>query len=141
MPSDTPLILIVEDDDAISELMQIILLRAGFRVRAALDGDLGLVRMQAEHPDLVILDIMMPRTSGFDVLRSMRESDWGREVPVLMTTAAERPDRIVEAIRYGASDYIMKPFLPEALLAAVERLLRGDVLAGENSSVAVRAVG
>lgn len=137
MPAGLPLVLVVEDDEATSELIQIILSRAGYRVRTAPDGVVAVSRMQLEQPDLVVLDMMMPRAGGLDVLQTLRASEWGLRIPVLMTTAGTRPDRIVEAIRAGASDYMMKPFSAEALLAAVERLLRGDVLPSEDPAAVI----
>ncbi len=139
MIARAPAVMVVEDDPLIAELLHEMLGRGDYAVTVCRDGDAALNRMLVAPPDLVVLDVMMPRASGFDVLRAMRESGWGETIPVLMITAGTRLDRMVEAVRCGASDYLMKPFTADALLSAVERLLTGDGLASDSTTVAVRA--
>lgn len=121
-----PEILVVEDDESIRDLLSDILSRAGYRVRLSVDGDVALGSLRQKAPDLVLLDVMMPRSFGLDVLRTIRTSTWGADLPVVVMTAGARPDRIVETFRAGASDYVLKPFTASALLDAVAKLLRGE---------------
>lgn len=115
-------ILIVEDEPTIAEILADNLQAEGYRTLLAADGEAGLGRWQEGRPDLVILDVMLPHRSGYDLCRTMRAH--GDTTPVLFLSAKGRPDERVEGLRAGGDDYLPKPFhLPEFLLR-VENLLR-----------------
>lgn len=115
-------ILVVDDDYEIVESMRIVLEANGFRVLVARDGNQGLVMAERENPDLLILDMMMPKRSGFLVLEKLRRS---RPVPikVIMVTANEGSRHKAYAEMLGVDDYIRKPFPMERLMESVQRLL------------------
>lgn len=118
----TATILIVEDESAIADILVDNLQAEGYRTLTAADGEAGLEGWQQSRPDLVILDVMLPYRSGYDLCRLMRER--GDPTPVLFLSAKGRPDERVEGLRAGGDDYLPKPFhLPEFLLR-VENLLR-----------------
>jgi two-component system response regulator MprA len=115
------LILIVEDDVAILNVLQRSLAFEGYQVDTAEDGVTALKRMQEHHPDLVILDLMLPGMDGIEVCRRIRVSD---KIPILMLTARETIKDRVTGLDAGADDYIVKPFELDELLARVRALLR-----------------
>ncbi len=118
---ETKRVLIIDDDKHISELLRLYFEKDGFEVTAGYSGDAVLPLVRAVNPDVMILDLMLPGMSGFDVMRELRrESD----VPVLMLTArSDTLDKIV-GLELGADDYILKPFEPKELLARVKAVLR-----------------
>jgi len=116
-----PLILVVDDEQAITDLIEIHLLSEGYRVRKAASGAEALRIVREEHPDLVILDIMMPGMDGLEVCREIRRE---RNVPILMLSAkSEDVDKIL-GLKIGADDYLTKPFNPLELMARVKAQLR-----------------
>ena len=115
-------ILIVEDEYAMRRALEDALVAAGYRVLTAPDGASGLARAQAEKPDLVLLDVMMPRLDGFAVAAELRRL--GCVVPILMLTAKGGVGDRVEGLDAGADDYLGKPFSTEELLARIRALLR-----------------
>ena len=120
--SDGPKILIVDDEPNIRDLLTTSLRFAGFAVRAVGNGAQAISAVLEEEPDLIILDVMLPGLSGFDVLKQLREA--GVRTPVLMLTArGDDVDRIV-GLDLGADDYLPKPFNPRELLARVKAILR-----------------
>ena len=114
-------ILIIEDEPKVSRLARDYLEQGGFRVLMAADGNTGLAMARHEHPELIVLDLMLPGMDGLDVCRALRrESD----VPIIMLTArSEEVDRLI-GLELGADDYITKPFSPRELVARVRALLR-----------------
>ncbi|MPZ99185.1 MAG: response regulator [Dehalococcoidia bacterium] len=116
-----PVSLVVEDDQAIREVVAFHLSRAGHEVREACDGVAALQQLQSSPPDLVVLDLMLPRMLGFDVLRSLREH-WSMPVIVISARLDERGK--VRALGLGADDYITKPFSVREFVARVEAVLR-----------------
>jgi DNA-binding response OmpR family regulator len=114
-------ILVVEDDADSASVLEAYLRRDGFQVAIAKDGERG-VQMHAQwKPDLVLLDVMMPKLTGTDVLSQIRRSS---ETPVIMLTAVgDEPDK-VGALRYGADDYVVKPCSPNEVMARVHAVLR-----------------
>ena len=116
-------ILLVDDDREIVESMRIALESAGYEILVARDGNQGLVMIERDDPDLLILDMMMPRRSGFLVLEKVRRT---RPVPlrVIMITANEGNRHKAYAEMLGVDDYIRKPFAMDRLLESVDRLLR-----------------
>src|SRR5947209_8632374 len=116
-----PRVLVVEDDDAIAQVLQRSLRMAGYEVKLAADGRAGLDDAHAFLPDLVILDLGLPGLDGIDVARKLRESD---DVPILVLTARDAVESRVEGLDAGADDYLVKPFERQELLARMRALLR-----------------
>ena len=115
-------ILVIEDNADLAYGLRNNLEIEGYDVELAADGNVGLVRARGGSPDLVVLDLMLPGTDGFRVLRTLRAE--GRRVPVLVLTARGEEADKVRALRLGADDYVTKPFGVLELLARVEALLR-----------------
>ncbi|MFN5756152.1 MAG: response regulator transcription factor [Planctomycetia bacterium] len=115
-------VLLVDDDIEIMESMRTVLESKGYEILVARDGNQGLVMAETENPDLVVLDMMMPKRSGFLVLERLRRS---RPVPmrVIMITANEGSRHKAYAEMLGVDDYIRKPFAMDRLLDSVQRLL------------------
>lgn len=119
-----PLILIVEDETSLVELLRYNLEKAGFEVESARDGEEALVAIEERRPDLILLDWMLPITSGIEVCRRLRRQPATREIPIVMLTArGEESDRI-RGLDSGADDYITKPFSPNELVARVRAVIR-----------------
>lgn len=115
-------ILIVEDELPMRTALQDVLQAEGYRVLTASDGESGLKRAVAEKPNLILLDIMMPRLDGFAVCRELRRL--GHTMPILMLTAKGQVEDRVQGLDVGADDYLVKPFSTDELLARVRALLR-----------------
>ncbi len=121
-PEQRPTILVVEDSPDLVALLKRVLTEHGYAVRAARDGQRGLQSALQNEPDLIVLDVGLPRRNGFEVVRELRRK--GIAAPTLMLTArAEVADRIT-GLDSGADDYLVKPFDPDELLARVRALLR-----------------
>jgi DNA-binding response OmpR family regulator len=116
-----PRVLIVEDDDAIAHVLQRSLRMEGYEVKIAGDGVSALDLAHAFLPDLVILDLGLPRLDGIEVARTLRETD---DVPILVLTARDAVESRVEGLDAGADDYLVKPFERQELLARLRALLR-----------------
>jgi DNA-binding response OmpR family regulator len=114
-------VLVVDDDPEIVSALRIVLEKQGYRVVTAMDGNAGLAAAEQETPDLVIVDMMMPKKSGFLVLEKLKTQP-GQGPPVIMITANEGTRHQAYAEMLGASDYIRKPFDMKRLLESVERL-------------------
>jgi DNA-binding response OmpR family regulator len=115
-------ILVVEDDEEIAQVLQRSLRMEGYEVKLAADGVRGLEEAHAFLPDLIVLDLGLPRLDGVDVARRLRED--GDEVPILMLTARDALESRVEGLDVGADDYLVKPFERQELLARMRALLR-----------------
>src|SRR6266513_490543 len=115
-------ILIIEDETPMRTALKDVLEAEGYRALTAADGESGLRRALEEKPDLVLLDIMMPRLDGFAVCAELRRL--GNPVPILMLTAKGQIEDRVHGLDAGADDYLVKPFSSEELLARVRALLR-----------------
>lgn len=125
------LILIIEDDIEIVRILQAYFERDGFRTIAATDPLTGLAHHQRVKPDLVVLDVKMPKMDGYETLATLRRTD---DTPVLMVTAlAEDLDKL-QALRLGADDYVVKPFNPLEVVARARAILR-RVHGGRQSSI------
>lgn len=117
-------ILVVEDESDIAALVAFQLTHAGFRVRTAATGREALRAVEAEPPDLVVLDLMLPELSGIEVLKTLRSRKETRNTPVIVLTArGEERDRL-EGFELGADDYVAKPFSPKELVLRVRAVLR-----------------
>ena len=120
-PTGAPLILVADDDRHIVELVSMYLLRAGFAVQCASNGDEALQKVAEHHPSLAIVDVMMPGQDGLQVCQALHRRG---ETPVILLTARGADFDKVAGLRLGADDYITKPFNPEELVARVEAVLR-----------------
>ena len=117
-------ILVVDDDHDIVRLIKAYLERAGYLVMSAYDGETALHILRRDHPDLLVLDLMLPDRDGWDLTRLIRANPSLAEVPIIMLTArVEDSDKIV-GLEIGADDYITKPFNPREVVARVRALLR-----------------
>ncbi|CAB4883745.1 unannotated protein [freshwater metagenome] len=117
----TPTILLVEDEDSFVEALTVGLNREGFRVEVAQDGATALARFHEVKPDVVLLDLMLPRISGIDVCREIRKFS---TVPIIMVTAKSAEIDMVVGLEVGADDYITKPYRIRELVARLRALLR-----------------
>jgi two-component system alkaline phosphatase synthesis response regulator PhoP len=125
-------ILIVEDDPEIAQLMRDYLDRSGFRTSMANDGDAALIAARNTHPDLILLDLGLPKRDGLDVIRELRQHS--RTPIVILTARGEETDRIV-GLELGADDYIVKPFSPREVVARVRAVLRRSNAPDEEAQV------
>lgn len=117
-------ILLIEDDENITELVTYNLARADYVIDSAMDGEEGLIRAGEQIPDLILLDWMLPNLSGLEICRRLRRSAETANVPIIMLTArADEQDRI-RGLETGADDYITKPFSPKELIARIQAVLR-----------------
>jgi two-component system response regulator MtrA len=114
-------ILLVEDDPSIREITKLGLEDAGFSVNTAVDGEEALTRFRHDRPDLVVLDVMLPKRDGFDVCRTIRTES---SVPVVMLTARGDAIDVVVGLESGADDYVTKPFEMPILVARIRAALR-----------------
>ncbi len=120
----TPYVLIVEDEDALSTLMQYNFEKEGYQVGVASDGETALAKVEEQQPDLMILDWMLPKLSGLEVIRRLRSKPETESLPIIMLTArGEESDRI-QGLDTGADDYMTKPFSMTEMLARIRAVMR-----------------
>lgn len=119
----TRTILICDDDELLVDLLEYRLGARGFRVRVARDGGEAMAMVAQQAPDAIVLDAMMPVMDGYQVLRRLRGDAATAAIPVIMLTARKQERDIVGALELGASDYLVKPFIPEELMTRLTRLL------------------
>jgi two-component system OmpR family response regulator len=120
-----PLVLTVDDEEHITELIAMGLGLNGFEVARAASGRAALVAIEANQPDLVILDVMLPDLDGFEVARRLRQTEQaGTQVPIIFLTARDTTADKVEGLRLGVDDYVTKPFSIEELIERVRAVLR-----------------
>ena len=118
-------ILIVDDEPSIVISLEFLMKREGYEVEIAADGEAALKALAEGHPDLVLLDVMLPRMNGFEVCKRIRANPAWREVKVLVLTARGRDSEIARGMGLGADVYVTKPFSTRDLVAQVRRLLGG----------------
>ncbi|MGY6501838.1 MAG: response regulator transcription factor [Acidimicrobiales bacterium] len=116
-------VLVADDDPDILELVAFKLRGAGFDVTTVADGDAAVREARRATPDLVILDVMMPKMSGIDVCRELRSSPDTAEVPIVLLTARSQERDVERGFDAGANDYLVKPFSPRELLSRARALL------------------
>ena len=114
-------ILLVDDEEAILEILEMNLEREGFRVLKADSGQTALVQARQGHPDLILLDVGLPDMNGFEVCQKLRQST---DVPVIMVTARGQDEDKIHGLETGADDYVVKPFNPKELVARIKAILR-----------------
>ena len=132
----TPTVLLVEDEDSFVEALTVGLNREGFRVEVAQDGATALQRFNEIKPDIILLDLMLPRISGIDVCREIRKTS---TVPIIMVTAKSAEIDMVVGLEVGADDYITKPYRIRELVARLRALLRRAAMDGTGTPASAEA--
>ncbi|MGQ9599251.1 MAG: response regulator transcription factor [Anaerolineae bacterium] len=128
-------VLIVDDDRVLADVVAFTLRREGFQVVQAYDGEMALQRWREDLPDLIVLDVNLPKLDGFSVCRQIREQ---ANTPIILLTVRGEEDDIVHGLELGADDYIIKPFSPRQLVARAHSVLRRS---GHPTRPAVHRVG
>ena len=127
MAKDNPTILVVEDEAAIREMLNFSLGRAGFAVHEAADARQAQDMINLQVPDLILLDWMLPGTSGVDLAQKLRLNTRTRELPIILLTARGEEENKIKGLEAGADDYITKPFSTQELIARIRAVLRRTV--------------
>lgn len=117
-------ILIVEDEKDIVKILEYNLKKEGFRVITAYDGEDAIDLATREHPDMVLLDLMLPGMDGLEVCKSLKAQNKSKDIPIIMLTAKSQEADKVLGLELGADDYVTKPFSPRELLARIKAVLR-----------------
>jgi DNA-binding response OmpR family regulator len=120
---EAPLVLVADDEDDIRALVSFRLKRAGYEVITAADGEEAFLLATTRLPDLVVLDMMMPKATGLEVTRNMREQATTKDIPIILLTARAQEADVAHGFEAGANDYVKKPFSPQDLQARVQALL------------------
>ena len=123
MNEKKPKILVVDDEQVTTDLAKRFLEKHGFNVVCAYDGETALVLAHSEKPDLILLDVMLPKLDGFEVCQQLKNEDSFKEVPILMFTAKGLSRDIKRGEEVGADDYFIKPFSGKALVATIRKHL------------------
>ncbi|HVW34418.1 MAG TPA: response regulator [Acidimicrobiia bacterium] len=119
-------VLVVDDDPVILKLLEVNFEMEGFQVARASDGAEGLERARAVLPDIVILDVMMPRMTGYEVARALREDESTAHIPIIFVTARAQSSDVEKGMELGVEDYVTKPFDPLDLIERVNAILGRD---------------
>ena len=119
----TPTILVADDEEDLRELVAYRLTRSGYEVIAAVDGQEAWQLARERVPDLMVLDVMMPRLDGYELTRRVRAEEALRSVPVILLTARSQESDVSRGFEVGADDYLKKPFSPDELVARVRAVL------------------
>src|SRR5712692_3335401 len=114
-------VLVVDDDADLLDLLDYALRREGYTVLTAADGPQALRRYEADQPDIVLLDVTMPKLDGFEVCRQIRHA---AATPIILLTARDEEEDVLRGLQLGADDYVTKPFSPKQLLARMTTVLR-----------------
>ena len=117
-------ILLVDDEDNIVTILEARLIANGYDVVTASDGQDGLAKARAENPDLIILDVMLPKIDGFKVCRMLKFDDQYKHIPIILFSARTQDSDLDTGKQQGADAYITKPFQPEVLLAKIKELIK-----------------
>ena len=125
--ADVKTVLIVDDETDVTEVISFWLRREGFRVLTASEAAEGLALARAEHPDMVLLDVMMPGISGWEMLERLKASDETKSIPVVMLTVLAESRFLRRAAESEAAGYIRKPFKPEAVVRTVKGITEGGL--------------
>jgi two-component system phosphate regulon response regulator PhoB/two-component system alkaline phosphatase synthesis response regulator PhoP len=125
-------ILIVEDEESLAGMIVEVLSRQGYECNVAFDGDAALCAASELSPDLMILDVMLPRLDGFEVARRIKDERATRDIPIIMLTARDAEEDVLAGFAAGASDYVKKPFSIAELLVRVKSLLGRNGTTSEN---------
>ena len=122
-------ILVIEDEEDVTDLIRYHLKKAGYRVLVAGDGAAGLDVAMAEHPDAIILDLMLPRLNGLEVAKRLRAQERTSSTPLLILSAKGETESRIKGLELGADDYLPKPFSPKELILRIKALLRRSAVA------------
>jgi len=132
-------ILVVDDDRRVIDLLQISLTQNGYKVNTALTGEEGLEAVRRETPDLIILDLRLPKKTGFEVCAALKSSKDTAHIPIVMVSASAEVDARLQGLMHGADDYLTKPFSPKELLIKVrrifERIEKTELLSTKNKEL------
>jgi len=132
-------ILVVDDDRRVIDLLQISLTQNGYKVNTALTGEEGLESVRKETPDLIILDLRLPKKTGFEVCAALKSSKDTAHIPIVMVSASAEVDARLQGLMHGADDYLTKPFSPKELLIKVrrifERIEKTELLSTKNKEL------
>jgi DNA-binding response OmpR family regulator len=137
MPPAT--VLVVDDDPVILKLLEVNFEMEGFQVVRAADGAEGLERARELRPDIVVLDVMMPRMTGYEVAKALREDDGTAHIPIIFVTARAQSSDVEKGMELGVEDYVTKPFDPLDLIDRVNALLARSRQDGEVRSSEVQS--
>lgn len=124
MDKAKPTVLVVEDEEAIMTLLKYNLEKEGFSVHCAMDGDDALTQVKEYKPDIIVLDWMLPSTSGVEVCKVLRRNPDTKNIPIIMLSARGQEDDRIQGLDSGADDYITKPFSPSELVARIRAVFR-----------------
>jgi phosphate regulon transcriptional regulator PhoB len=130
-------ILVVDDEEKIVKIVSYNLTQEGYQVIIATDGQEALTKAQQENPDLMILDLMLPKVDGLDICRELRKNSSTSELPIIILSAKEEEIDKILGLELGADDYVTKPFSPRELIARVKAVLRRTdySLAGQTGKI------
>ena len=137
---DNKLILIVEDEPSIREMVRMALERADFRVAEAADVPAARVKVAEAHPDLILLDWMLPGVSGVELARELKGAALTRDIPIIMVTARTEEEDRVRGLNIGCDDYVTKPFSFPELIARIKAVLRRTLPGGESEKLVVAGI-
>jgi two-component system, OmpR family, phosphate regulon response regulator PhoB len=137
---DNKLILIVEDEPSIREMVRFALERAEFRVAEAPDVPAARVKIAEAHPDLVLLDWMLPGVSGVELARELKGAPLTKDLPIIMVTARTEEEDRVRGLNTGCDDYVTKPFSFPELIARIRAVLRRTVPGGESEKLTAAGI-
>lgn len=130
-------LLVVEDEEAIREMLVMILEQADFEVRAVESAEDAQQALAEKVPDLILLDWMLPGTSGVELARRIKKDDSYKELPIILLTARGEEEDKVRGLEIGADDYMTKPFSPKELVARIKAVLRRSGKTGDNRQIAL----
>ena len=116
-------ILLVEDNEDLAGLVQYRLRKEGYQVTWRGDGVSGLDEARTQRPDLVLLDVFLPRMSGFEVLQTLKNDDTTRAIPIVLLTALAQEENVIKGFELGADDYLIKPLRPSELVIRVNKIV------------------
>ncbi|MCL2044044.1 MAG: response regulator transcription factor [Treponema sp.] len=128
-------ILIIEDDPQIQELLFLALAKEGWKLLQVTTGEEGLKVLKNKKADCILLDIMLPGTDGFSILKKIKDIEQCRNIPVIMTTAKGEDADIITGLELGADDYVVKPYSPKVLIARIRAALRRQEESVKDKSV------
>ena len=137
MSKTKPKVLVVDDEEAIRDMIQFALEQAGMKVRTATSAYDAILKINDKRPDIILMDWMMPGVSGIELTRRLRKDEHTSEIPIIMLTARITEDDKVTGLEAGADDYLIKPFSPRELMARIKAVLRRSGSANEEGILAV----
>ncbi len=133
-------VLVVEDEEAIREMLTMVLEQASFRVHAAVDAHMAAIMLEEKRPDLILLDWMLPGLSGVEWAKRLKKSDAHGEIPIILLTARGEEEDKVKGLNVGADDYVTKPFSPRELVARIHAVLRRTPKFGKGGKIEMAGI-